>query len=623
VTCTRSDALGAGSSYPSVLIGVSVAQNAAGGSGTSSLTNTASASGGGELNTTNNAASDPTSITSSADLSVVKTGPSSLTPGLPVTYTIKITNDGPSDAKSVSLSDPTPTGLVFTSNAGDCTTAFPCALGDLASGETRVIQVTYDVPANYTNASLGPDPVVNIATASSATPDPNGANSSATVFTPVAGSADLQVSKTGPASITAGTNVTFTVKITNAGPSDALNVKITDSTPAGLNFVSNTGDCTTAFPCALGTLKVGQTRTISATYAIPAIYTTPDPIQNTATASSDTPDPESNNSSATASSSLGAPIADLGISKTDGSTVAVPGAPITYTITVTNAGPSAATGARVVDTLPATIQNATWTCAASAGSACSSATGAGDLDSLVTVIPNGIVTFTLSGTVSADATGVLINTASVTPPAGTSDPSSANNTDLNTLTPSADLSVNKSGPTSLIPGTMATYTITVKNSGPSNAANVTVTDPTPAGLAFVGNAGDCTTAFPCNLGLIAPNATRTITTTYSVPADYSLMGGAASVTNTVSISSPTTDPGVTNNSSSATVPVQPSADLSLVKTVDNSNPLPGDTVTFTINLSNAGPQDWPRRASPPIWASMTRVQASGRCRAFRQTQARR
>ncbi len=591
VTCTRSDVLSATSSYPSVLIGVSVAQNAAGGVGTSSLTNTASASGGSELNTTNNTASDPTSITSSADLSVVKTGLASLTPGLPVTYTIKITNDGPSDAKSVSLNDPTPTGLVFTSNSGDCTTAFPCALGDLASGETRVIQVTYDVPANYTNANLGPDPVVNIATASSAMPDPNTANSSATVFTPIAGSADLQVSKTGPASITAGTNLTFTIKVTNAGPSDALNVKITDPTPPGLTFISNTGDCTTAFPCALGTLTVGQTRTISATYAIPATYTTPDPVQNTAIASSDTPDPESNNSSATASSSLGAPIADLGISKTDGSTVAVPGAPITYTITVTNAGPSAATGARVVDTLPATIQNATWACTASAGSGCSSVNGAGDLDSLVTVLPNGIVTFTLSGTVSADATGVLINTASVTPPAGTSDPSSANNTDLNTLTPSADLSVNKSGPASLIPGTTATYTISVKNNGPSNAANVTVTDPTPAGLVFVSNTGDCTTVFPCNLGLLAPNATRTITATYSVPTDYSLSGGAASVTNTVSVSSPTTDPGSTNNSSSATVPVQSSADLSLVKTVDNSNPLPGDTVTFTINLSNAGPSD--------------------------------
>ena len=52
----------------------------------------------------------------------------------------------------------------------------------------------------------------------------------------------------------AGTNVVYTITVTNAGPSDAAGVTLADPTPPGLTFVSNAGDCTTAFPCALGTL---------------------------------------------------------------------------------------------------------------------------------------------------------------------------------------------------------------------------------------------------------------------------------------------------------------------------------------------------------------------------------
>ena len=103
-------------------------------------------------------------------------------------------------------------------------------------------------------------------------------------------SADLQVTKSGPANAVAGTNVVYTITVTNAGPSDAAGVTVADPTPPGLTFVSNAGDCTTAFPCNLGTLPPAATRTITATFAIPSGYTTPDPIANTATVSSPTPD---------------------------------------------------------------------------------------------------------------------------------------------------------------------------------------------------------------------------------------------------------------------------------------------------------------------------------------------
>jgi uncharacterized repeat protein (TIGR01451 family) len=58
VTATRNSALAAGASYPALTITVSVASNAA-----NSVTNTATVSGGGEINTSNDSASDVTSIT--------------------------------------------------------------------------------------------------------------------------------------------------------------------------------------------------------------------------------------------------------------------------------------------------------------------------------------------------------------------------------------------------------------------------------------------------------------------------------------------------------------------------------------------------------------------------------
>jgi large repetitive protein len=585
VNCSRSDVLNTNDSYAPILITVDVSQTAG-----SSLTNTASVSGGGQVNTTNDSSDDPTTITSSSDLKITKIGPSSITPGLQATYTIRVTNLGPSDAKTVTVNDATPTGLNFVSSSGDCTTAFPCVLGDIPNGASREITVTYDVPNDYVTAVLGADPILNTASVTSSTPDPDTVNSSSTSTTPIVGSADLQITKVGPnTKIIPGTNISYTLKIKNAGPSDALNVILDDPTPTGLDYVSTTGDCSTLV-CDLGTLTPGETRTVIVTFAVPSNYLTdklgPDPIENTASVKSDTPDPNAINSSATATSSLGSSIADLSITKDDGTLVAIPGAPITYTITVKNAGPSAANGARVIDTLPSAISGATWTCSASAGSSCSAAIGAGDLNTLINIDVNGTVTFTLQGTVSANATGLLVNSASVTPPANVTDPSSANNTDQDSLVPQANLTISKIGPASITPGSRATYTITVKNEGPSNAANVIVSDPTPAGLNFVSSTGDCTTAFPCSLGTIAPNTTKTITVTYDVPANFA----GSSVTNSASVSSSTPDPSGPNTSS-VTTPLAGNADLSLSKTVTNSAPLPGSSVTFTIRLSNAGPSD--------------------------------
>src|SRR5262249_47702320 len=92
------------------------------------------------------------------------------------------------------------------------------------------------------------------------------------------------------------------------------------------------------------------------------------------------------------------------------------------------------------------------------------------------------VTITLTGTIDPAATGTLVNTATVTPPAGVTDPNPDNNTasDTNDLTPEADLAITKTDRvTSVVPGTANTYVIVVSNNGPSAVIRASVTDPLP------------------------------------------------------------------------------------------------------------------------------------------------
>src|ERR1700680_4236927 len=65
----------------------------------------------------------------------------------------------------------------------------------------------------------------------------------------LAQSADLAVTKTGPATVTASTNITYTVTVANNGPNDAQNVTLSDALPAGTTFVSEGQASGPAFSC--------------------------------------------------------------------------------------------------------------------------------------------------------------------------------------------------------------------------------------------------------------------------------------------------------------------------------------------------------------------------------------
>jgi uncharacterized repeat protein (TIGR01451 family) len=272
-----------------------VAPNASG-----NISNTASASSPtSDPNAANNSATATGTVGVSTDLAVTKTLSGSLTAGQTATYTVVVTNNGPSVATGVGVADPTPAGLTFVSNSGGCTTPYPCNIGTLNSGQSATITSVYSVPASA-NGNIS-----NTAAVSAGTPDPTPANNSATATNAVNVQADLAVTKTGPANALLGANITYSITVKNNGPSDSASGVLSDPTPAGLTFVSATGPCT-SFPCTLGTLTPGQTKTFSATYTVNASGS----VTNTATASQTAGtgiDPVTTNNSASVTTSTGCP----------------------------------------------------------------------------------------------------------------------------------------------------------------------------------------------------------------------------------------------------------------------------------------------------------------------------
>ncbi|MEA2149542.1 MAG: hypothetical protein QOD69_1372, partial [Solirubrobacteraceae bacterium] len=117
---------------------------------------------------------------------------------------------------------------------------------------------------------------------------------------------------------------------------------------------------------------------------------------------------------------------DLHVTKTTSPASAVTaGGAVQWTVTVANEGSGDAGAVTVRDLLPSKATGASWTCAASAGSACAHAGGGGDVtEPGSTVKAGGRITYTIAATVKPDATGSLTNTAGVTPaPPFDTDPS--------------------------------------------------------------------------------------------------------------------------------------------------------------------------------------------------------
>lgn len=198
----------------------------------------------------NNTAADTDTLVPSADLSVTKTdGVTSVKPGQEVVYTIVATNNGPSNLDA-SVIDDVPAILEDVSWTCAATGGETCpaasGTGDLnesgfsfSAGGTLTYTVTGTV-SNDADAGDSIDQTVNLVAAQPQL-DPDVDNNSDTDTDAVVDlSSDLQVTKTGPATVTVGGTITYTLGVHNAGPDTALEALLEDTVPAGTTFVSLT-----------------------------------------------------------------------------------------------------------------------------------------------------------------------------------------------------------------------------------------------------------------------------------------------------------------------------------------------------------------------------------------------
>jgi len=559
ITCTTPGPLASGNSLP--VLTISMTAPVASGNVTNSATVSNPVS---DPVASNNTASVTTNVGPQANLAITKVnaGPTPVNPGQNFSYTIVVTNNGPSTATAPVVTDNTPVGIAFVSVSGGGCTAFPCTLASLTAGQSVTLTSTYSIPNSYSGGAIS-----NTASVSSSVNDPNIADNSATATTPVGAAADVGITKTtSQSSVNLGQNITYTITVSNFGPAGATGVVVTDPTPPGLTVVSVSGGGCTSFPCTIGALAVGPPVTITAVYNVPANYSGTS-VTNTATVSSAN-DPNASNNSASATSTISAQ-ADLSINKT-GPPSATAGQNITYTISVTNSGQLSAANTFVNDSTPAGLTFVSNSGACSGPFPCALGTlGTGQTVVITSTfsIPanyaNPTITNTATVSTSSPESNTANNSASATTPISTS--------------ATADLSVAKSGPGAGSAGSLVEFTVIVQNNGPSTANNVVVVDPTPAGLTFVSNTGACTTPYPCNIGSLTPNTFTGITSRYMVVAQ------AGSVTNTASASSSATDSVPGNNSASVTMLVTPAQTCPHPPVL--TSPTLGATVTSPVTLS--------------------------------------
>ncbi|MDR1152841.1 MAG: DUF11 domain-containing protein [Bifidobacteriaceae bacterium] len=623
----------------------------------------------------NNVASASVSMTHQADIKIEKIPSSTtVTPGGRFTWTVKVTNEcssvtptNPSgcmsDAMGVSISDVVPdtTKLVLLDVTGgsgtggaqgdvpvtcldilQSATAFTCLVDDggrIKPGQSAIVTAAAYIMGNLTPGSGA---VANNASTLSGTFDPVPANNLATASVlPGPAVNDVQVIKTGPASVTAGRRVNYTVTAQNFGPSDAAMVQVLDDlAAAGLTADSSTqavtdrGTCSVTtgaasmVTCDIGTLpgpgrpgNAGAMATITITGAlVPADAAPSSFITNTASvtcagaACPEPPGPDPHPDTPSAPSEVTGS-ADLAVVKTSNLAGLSENDKVTYTMTVSNLGPSRASGVTLTDVLPGGVVAGTMGVAGGANGTCVAATG---VCSIPTLEPGETSQITLTATVDPGGTTSSVETATVT--ATTPDPVAANNVATWTHGPGqADLVIAKtsswtgSGSTAgPIAGSTGQYHLVVRNLGPNYAAgSVVITDDLPPNVT-VDPAGSLPNS--CGVDGVTGEVTCTRDTGLNVGDPWSVtipvvinsgLAAHTPITNTATVTSTTDDPTLANNTATVTDVVNTVTDVAIDYQIGygvTESPLavvpapppdtyqgPGSTRWMLIILTNTGP----------------------------------
>ena len=228
------------------------------------ISNRASVSSGtSDPNDSNNSATENTTINSSADLYISKEdSPDPVTPGDYIVYTITTTNNGPSEAQNVVITDNIPISKIITPtysiDGGNNWNTWNGNLnvGNISSGNNFQLLIRGKVRTVATGT------IENTTSVSSDTYDPDTSNNSDmenTTINSQTPSADLSITKSdNPDPVYAGKTINYKITVTNNGPEVAENVVISDNIPPeilGSMYSINDGNTWSNWN---GTLSIGD-----------------------------------------------------------------------------------------------------------------------------------------------------------------------------------------------------------------------------------------------------------------------------------------------------------------------------------------------------------------------------
>ncbi|GLZ39298.1 putative Ig domain-containing protein [Actinokineospora sp. NBRC 105648] len=288
----------------------------------------------------------------------------------------------------------------------------------------------------------------------------------------------------------------------------------------------------------------------------------------------------------------------LTLTKAANTTTAVPDGTVSYTVTVTNSGQTAQTGAAFTDSLSAVLDDATYNNngAATTGTVSFASETLSWSGSLAV---GAVATITYSVTVNTNGTGdkTLTNSVSSTNAGSTCPPASGNTACTSTvavLTPALTLVKTADLPNATL-GSTVTYTIRATNTGQTAYASAAFTDPLAAVLddAVYNNNATATAgtvSYASGVlswsGPLALGAAATITYTVTIrnpdPGNQSMTNTVVSTTQGANCASGSTDGRCT-----ATVAVTNATSLTLTKTADVTATTAGQRVTYTVKVVNA------------------------------------
>ena len=437
--------------------------------------------------------------------------------------------------------------------------------------------ITVDVVSGTTSV------MTNRANVTTSTMEANPGDESASEDTTITTQADLMVGLSASATpVVAGTEMFYSVVVSNAGPSVARFVEVTDTLPAGVTFGSTIGcaEDPDGLPvCTLGPIAPAS----SAEYKM-AVTVDPSTIGvllNQVSVNSQTVEIGPGNESASEKTPVDTR-ADLVMTRSHAPDPVVAGTSLVYTTTVANNGPSDAREVVIEDSLPARV-----TLEATAG--CAEDPAAIPNCSLGTIPAGGSRRYTMAVLVDPAGPGVVVDQARVRSATAEASPGDESISAEAEVAARADLAVEVESPDQVIAGTQVSYAVTVKNKGPSNAQGVvlTVTLPEASSAGFTSGCSEDPGGFPtCSLGVIPAGGFRQVTAVASV--DSAALGV---ITTDLSAGSQTPEADPDDDSIARDVTVETRADL-VITSRDSVDPvIAGRPLTYTVEVLNNGPSD--------------------------------